>query len=70
MHSQVWVENPTHLDDLCIEQDNVKWILKNIGLDCRNWNLKLQNRGKWQALVGIVLNLQDSYKVMNFLSDC
>jgi hypothetical protein len=66
MHWQVWVENLTYLDDLCIEKDG-RWVLKSVRWDCKNWILPMQNRSKQQALLSVVLNLQVSYKMRNFV---
>ena len=39
-------------------EDNIRMILKEIGINMRNWVDSAQDRNYWRALVNAALNLQ------------
>jgi hypothetical protein len=49
-------------------QKDIRMLLGETGWECVDWILLCQDRDQWWALVKIIMNLQVSQKVGNFLT--
>jgi hypothetical protein len=70
MHTIFWLENLKRpLRRLRHRwEDNIRMYLRETGWEGMDWIHLAQNRGQWQALVNMVMNLQVPSKVGNFLT--
>jgi len=51
-------------------EDNTRMGLRKVGCGCVNWMELAQDRDRWRALVGAVMNLRVPQNARNFLTSC
>jgi hypothetical protein len=74
MHIRYWwksqKESDHWKDEDVGEWTILKWILREIGLDCMDWIDLARDRDQWRALVNTVMKLWVPYNAVKFLSSC
>jgi hypothetical protein len=52
----------------CRWEDNIKIGVQEVGCGCMDWIKLVRDRGRWRALVNVVMNLRVSQHAGNFLT--